>query len=86
MLKNYPDLLKDTAEASERNTNLVASEIPGLLGSKTGLTDLAGGNLVFAFDPELGRPIVITILGSTEEGRFQDVRKLISATLEYINQ
>ena len=86
MLKNYPDLLKDTAEASKRNTNLVASEIPGLLGSKTGLTDLAGGNLVFAFDPELGRPIVITILGSTEEGRFQDVRKLISATLEYINQ
>src|SRR3989344_9681888 len=85
MLREHRDLLRVTSKV-EKNTNLIASEIPGLLGSKTGLNDLAGGNLVFAFDLELGRPIVITILGSTEDGRFQDARKLISATLEYINQ
>ena len=39
----------------------------------------------FAFDPELGRPIVVTILGSTAEGRFEDAMKLVEATMEYIN-
>jgi len=53
--------------------------IPGLLGAKTGYTDLAGGNLVAAFDLELGRPVIIAVLGSTREGRFEDVKKLISA-------
>lgn len=56
--------------------------IPGLLGAKTGYTDLAGGNLVAAFDLELGRPVVIAVLGSTRDGRFEDVKKLISALRE----
>ncbi|MEK7147810.1 MAG: serine hydrolase, partial [Patescibacteria group bacterium] len=63
-LDNYKHLVK--------NTNQVAGEIPGLIASKTGFTNTAGGNLVFAFDPELGRPIIVTILGSTAEGRFED--------------
>lgn len=54
-------------------------EIPGLLGAKTGYTDLAGGNLVVALDLELGRPVVIAVLGSTRDGRFEDVKKLITA-------
>jgi D-alanyl-D-alanine carboxypeptidase len=52
-----------------------------LVASKTGTTDLAGGNLVVAFDPEIGRPIVISVLGSTEDGRFTDMEKLVSKTL-----
>lgn len=67
-----------------KNTNDIVAEIPGLLVSKTGFTDTAGGNLVIIFDPELGRPIIVSILGSTEEGRFEDARALISATLRYI--
>lgn len=67
-----------------KNTNKMLDGIPGLLASKTGYTDIGGGNLVVAFDPELGRPIVISVLGSTEEGRFEDMQKLIDATLEYI--
>ena len=55
-------------------------DIPGLIGAKTGYTDLAGGNLVAAFDIELGRPIVIAVLGSTRDGRFADVKTLIEAT------
>jgi len=53
--------------------------IPGFIGAKTGFTDLAGGNLVAAFDISLGHPIVIVVLGSTREGRFKDVQTLITA-------
>lgn len=75
----------DNVEHLAKNTDILASEIPGLIASKTGYTSIAGGNLVFAFDPELGRPIIISILGSTEQGRFEDAQKLISATMKYIN-
>ncbi len=54
-------------------------DIPGLIGAKTGYTDLAGGNLVAAFDLELGRPLIIAVLGSTREGRFADVKTLLEA-------
>lgn len=95
ILKNNPSALEATKESETtinssdsvheaRNTNSVANQIPGLLASKTGFTDIAGGNLVFIFDPELGRPIVVTILGSSGEGRFVDALKLVDATLEYI--
>ena len=67
-----------------KNTNYIVSEIPGLLASKTGFTDTAGGNLAIVFDPELGRPIIITILGSTEQGRFEDVRTLVGAVMEHL--
>ena len=74
----------DNHQHIARNTNDITNEIPGLLASKTGFTDTAGGNLVFIFDPELGRPIIISILGSTEEGRFDDARVLISSVMEYL--
>lgn len=66
------------------NTNSITERIPGLVASKTGATDTAGGNLVIVFDPELGRPIVVSVLGSTSEGRFRDVETLVKAVLEYI--
>ena len=66
------------------NTNDIVSEIPGLMASKTGFTDTAGGNLAFIFDPELGRPIIVSILGSTGRGRFEDARALVTAIMEYI--
>lgn len=67
-----------------KNTNTFVSKIPSLLGSKTGYTDLAGGNLAIAFNAGLNRPIVISVLGSTEEGRFEDAEKLVWATLDYL--
>jgi len=66
------------------NTNGIAGEIPGLLASKTGFTDIAGGNLAVIFDPGLGRPIIVSLLGSTEQGRFEDMRTLIDAVMEHI--
>ncbi|MDO8729196.1 MAG: hypothetical protein Q7K26_04935 [bacterium] len=97
ILTHHPALFAATKEAVTtfrsldnnlhvaRNTNDTISEIPGLVASKTGFTDTAGGNLIFVFDPELGRPIIISILGSTGEGRFNDARTLIDAVMEYIS-
>ncbi|MEX2010276.1 MAG: serine hydrolase [Parcubacteria group bacterium] len=68
------------------NTNTIAEEIPGLIGSKTGFTDIAGGNLMVVFDPEIGRPIIIAVLGSTGTERFKDVGILVEKTIQYINR
>ncbi|MCK5060134.1 MAG: D-alanyl-D-alanine carboxypeptidase [Candidatus Pacebacteria bacterium] len=68
------------------NTNTKVSEIPGLLASKTGFTDLSGGNLVIAFSPDLNHPIIISVLGSTYEGRFNDVLTLVQATQLYLKE
>lgn len=71
---------------SATNTNKSIGNIPGLIASKTGFTDLAGGNLVIAFDAGLNRPIIVAVLGSTQEERFEDVEKLVLATLELLTQ
>jgi len=94
-LKNYPEILEATRyknlefESNEKrysveNTNTIVDKIPNLIASKTGYTDLAGGNLVVAFDAGLNRPIIISVLGSTEEGRFSDVLQLVGATLKQL--
>jgi serine-type D-Ala-D-Ala carboxypeptidase (penicillin-binding protein 5/6) len=67
-----------------QNTNEAIADIEGLIASKTGYTDLAGGNLVVAFDAGLGRPIIITVLGSTREGRFDDIITLAEYAREAI--
>jgi D-alanyl-D-alanine carboxypeptidase (penicillin-binding protein 5/6) len=68
------------------NTNEGVSRIPGLIASKTGFTELAGGNLGIVMDTGLVRPIAIVVLGSTSSGRFQDVELLSLKTFEYIAQ
>ena len=62
------------------NTNKTASEIIGLMASKTGFTDAAGGNLAVLYEPEIDKPIVIVVLGSTLDKRFEDVKFLLNAT------
>jgi len=64
-----------------RNTNPIVGKIPGLLLSKTGFTDLAGGNLAMVFDASVNHPIAVVVLGSSIEGRFTDSERLIRATL-----
>ena len=67
------------------NTNSSINAVPGLIASKTGFTDLAGGNLVIAFDAGMNRPIIITVLGSTQNGRFEDIEKLVDASLKSLD-
>jgi D-alanyl-D-alanine carboxypeptidase len=64
-----------------KNTNALANSIPWSVGAKTGFTDTAGGNLVISFDTSLGHPVVIAVLGSSREGRFTDMERLVRATL-----
>lgn len=69
---------------SERNTNHYIGSIPNPLLSKTGYTDLAGGNLVVVFDAGINHPIAVVVLGSTRESRFSDVETLVTNTLKYL--
>ncbi|MEO6536785.1 MAG: serine hydrolase [Candidatus Paceibacterota bacterium] len=66
---------------SLHNTNPDTTQIPGILMSKTGFTDLAGGNLVIIFDAGIDHPVAIVVLGSTRDARFTDVERLMHATL-----
>ncbi len=96
ILQNYPNLLSATKESDfsatsldglvhrVKNTDTIVNQIPGLIASKTGYTDLAGGNLLIAWNPELGRPIIISVLGSTQDGRFKDMQKLVDASLAIV--
>ncbi len=68
-----------------KNTNTEINKTTMAIASKTGTTDLAGGNLVIAFDAGISRPIIISILGSTPEGRFEDAKILIKDALRKIN-
>jgi len=65
------------------NTDTAVSRMPGLLLSKTGYTDLAGGNLAVVFDAGINHPVAVVVLGSTVNGRFADVQTLMHATLAH---
>jgi len=63
---------------SIKNTNNILDKIPNILFSKTGYTPLAGGNLVIIYKNNYEHNIVITVLGSTIDGRFSDMEKIIN--------
>ena len=65
------------------NTDVNVGTFPRLLLSKTGNTDLAGGNLAIVFDAGVNHPVAIVVLGSSQKGRFSDVQSLMDATLEH---
>jgi serine-type D-Ala-D-Ala carboxypeptidase (penicillin-binding protein 5/6) len=86
----HTDELRRTFTSSDgyqhvgENTNEQVRQIPGIIGSKTGYTDMAGGNLAVLYNAGLDHPIVVVVLGSTKEGRFNDVEKLIDTTYQYV--
>jgi|SRR3989344_1969208 len=92
--EDYPELLERTRLSQFEiisgagkiitviNTNEAIGDIPNLIGSKTGSTALAGGNLVFLFNAE-GHNVAVSILGSSDEGRFEDARKIVQAVVQY---
>ncbi len=96
VFRKYPELFTPTSYASiditsesnivhqVANTNQSVKHIGGIIGSKTGFTTLAGGNLVVIIDIGINHPVVIAVLGSTYDGRFADVEQLITATVEEI--
>jgi len=91
----YPQTIAGTAYAAVQNTattsfientNAALPHIPGLIGGKTGYTDLAGGNLAVVFDAGINYPIAVVVLGSTYQERFTDVEKLVKAAQEAVRQ
>jgi D-alanyl-D-alanine carboxypeptidase len=97
VLNEYPTLLEatrysniaissDSAVHSAQNTNKVIDAIPGVIASKTGFTDLSGGNLVVVFNAGIMKPVVIALLGSSREGRFSDMQALVNATIQKMAQ
>ncbi len=98
ILKETPTLVSATKDVSENflslnkikhtaiNTNTVIGGIPNLIASKTGFTDLAGGNLAIAFDAGFSHPVVVVVLGSTAEDRFIDVQKLVYMSLRKLSE
>ena len=65
------------------NTNPDVSAIKGLVASKTGFTELAGGNLAIAFEVNSGRRVIVVVLGSTQNDRFTDTALLTHAAIAY---
>jgi serine-type D-Ala-D-Ala endopeptidase (penicillin-binding protein 7) len=59
-----------------KNTDEITNKITGLLVSKTGYTDLAGGNLAIVADMGLNEPVAFVVLKSSKESRFADILKL----------
>lgn len=89
-LKRYPEFFEASTkqtivlEVGGRTIEATSTAGPllgisGLVGAKTGYTDLAGGNLVAAFDIAVGHPLVAVVLNSTRQGRFEDIQTLITA-------
>ncbi len=64
-----------------QNTDRIIGDLPGFIAGKTGFSDLAGGNLAALVDNGFNRPFVIVVLGSTFDGRFNDVRNLFNAAV-----
>jgi D-alanyl-D-alanine carboxypeptidase len=92
--RTIPDLLDATTKKRQTvransgkisgvpNTNQHIEDLSGAEASKTGYTDLAGGNLGVVVDITVGRPVVIVVLGSSREGRFRDMSLLYKALRE----
>lgn len=95
LVKQAPAVARATTESSAeatsaggthfsvKNTDPMVGVIPRLLLSKTGYTDLAGGNLALVFDAGIGHPIAVVVLGSSKQARFTDGTALVAATLAH---
>ena len=94
----YPDIVKDSSMFTQTytsidglvhkalNTNiLLEKDYDRIIGSKTGYTSQAGGNLVVLLDTPLGEPVVLVVLGSSIDGRFQEMNTLLARTREFTN-
>ena len=65
------------------NTNvLLEYDYDRIIGSKTGYTTIAGGNLIVLLDTPLEEPVVLVVLGSTIDGRFGEMQTILAESRE----
>ncbi|HUQ30449.1 MAG TPA: serine hydrolase [Candidatus Paceibacterota bacterium] len=97
LVEKAPDIARATTEETAtavseggtrhtvKNTNPTVINTARLLLSKTGFTDIAGGNLAIVFDAGIGHPIAVVVLGSDQTARFTDANALVAATLAHFS-
>jgi D-alanyl-D-alanine carboxypeptidase (penicillin-binding protein 5/6) len=95
VVRAYPEVYTKTANSSYEittkngiihnviNTNIVSDKLSGLLASKTGFTNLAGGSLTFVVNVLNKHNIYVALLGGTIESRFSDALIINEKILEY---
>lgn len=95
LVAKAPDIAAATTQSSAQaiseggtvfkvlNTDPMVGTISRLLLSKTGYTDLAGGNLVLVFDAGINHPVAVVVLGSSQKARFTDGTALVAATIAH---
>ncbi|PCI19729.1 hypothetical protein COB64_03395 [Candidatus Wolfebacteria bacterium] len=91
-MDTHPDIFKVTSKENStltsldlieheiENTNTILKTFKGITSSKTGHTTLAGGSLVVEYKADNGRSYVVSVLGSSKQGRFSDMQQLLSAS------
>lgn len=96
LIQNHPGVLLSTRYTTKKslslsnlqhtlvNTNPTVFNTEGLLASKTGYTDLAGGNLMVVVNVDFNYPVIIVVMDSTFDGRYEDVKLLIETTKNYL--
>ncbi len=95
VFNEYPHVLKDTISSRAKfislsnkeyesiNTNTYIDSLSPIIASKTGYTNITGGNLVIIKEIQ-GKKFVFVVMGSTYEGRFIDMSILARAVEEYL--
>ncbi|MDQ5952959.1 MAG: hypothetical protein QG551_187 [Patescibacteria group bacterium] len=95
--EKYPEIFNSTSYDTKtftslnqlphvaHNTNQSVGKVAGISASKTGFTNISGGNLIVSFEAGLHHPIVLVVLGSTFDERFTDITQLSTATIKAIN-
>ena len=81
--KEYPDIYQSIFNNRDKliNTNPYLNKWPFLYFSKTGWTSLSGGNLSSIFSITPKDKVIIIVLNSDKENRFQDTYKLLTEYL-----
>ncbi|HIP33712.1 MAG TPA: hypothetical protein EYG89_03060 [Bacteroidia bacterium] len=85
---NYNSLAMETVKLNDNicsnkkchyveNTNIILGDYPEIKFSKTGYTKLAGGSLAVIVEIK-NKKYTVIILNSTKNGRFDDLKKIIS--------
>lgn len=92
LYENYREIFEytmfnqvETEVGTLQNTNHGTEKTFGIMASKTGFTFEAGGNLGVVVSPEPGSAYVVLVMGSTKEGRFKDIEKLVKLLPYIIN-
>lgn len=90
-LMSYSTRHTDTVRSSDgktimlTNTNKAIPDLQVLLASKTGYTEVAGGNLAVLWREPSGHILGAAVLGSTEQGRFDDLIRLHDTAELYLS-